>query len=254
MIITLTTDFGHRDSFVGAMKGVILTHAPQTQIVDLAHGIPAGDVQAGAFALMTAAPYFPPGAIHVVVIDPGVGGARKAVAIRAGRAVFLGPDNGVLSWALREESPSEIRSVENPEVILPRISVTFHGRDVFAPAAAWLARGGNFADLGGELDEFQNLEWPLPTPLAEGWQTEVVHVDVYGNAITSFPGDQATGLHSVMLPGELKIPLQPFYSAVREGSPLAVIGSSGFVEIAMNRGNAASALGLIPGTLVTIVP
>ena len=114
-------------------------------------------------------------------------------------------------------------------------------------------RGGNFADWDAELGEFQT-EWPMPTPVAEGWQTEVVHVDVYGNAITSFPEEQATGLHSVMLPGGMKIPLEPFYSAVPRGNPLAVIGSSGFVEIAINRGNAASALGLIPGTPVTIAP
>lgn len=254
MIITLTTDFGQRDSFVGAMKGVILSNAPEAQIVDLAHGIAAGDVQGGAFALMTAAPYFPAGTIHIVVVDPGVGSARRAVAIRTRQAVFLGPDNGVLSWALKEEASPEVRNVENPDVILPRVSATFHGRDLFAPAAAWLARGRKFADLGPMLGGFQRLDWPTSTPVAEGWKTEVIHVDLYGNAITSFPGEQATGMRCVMLPGGVRIPFQPFYSAVLKGSPLAVLGSSGFVEIAINQGNAAKELSLGPGTSVIIAP
>jgi S-adenosylmethionine hydrolase len=252
MIITLTTDFGQRDSFVGVMKGVILSIAPDSQIVDLSHGVAAGDIRGGAFALMTAAPNFPAGTIHVVVVDPGVGSARRALAIRTPRAIFLGPDNGVLSWALKEEVSPEVRAVENPEVMLPRVSATFHGRDVFAPAAAWLVRGRKLADLGPELDAFQRLSWPGPTPVAEGWRTEVIHVDTYGNAITAFPGEQAAGVQNVTLPGGQKIPFQPFYSAVPAGSPLAVLGSSGFVEIAINRGDAAKELGISPGTPVII--
>jgi S-adenosylmethionine hydrolase len=252
MIITLTTDFGQRDSFVGAMKGVILSIAPDAQIIDLAHGISAGDILGGAFALMTAAPNFPAGTIHVVVVDPGVGSERRAVAIRTSHAIFLGPDNGVLSWALRKEASPEVRAVENPEVMLPRVSATFHGRDVFAPAAAWLVRGRQFADLGPELDAFQRLSWPSLTPVPEGWRTEVIHVDIYGNAITAFPGEQAASVQNVTLPGGQRIPFQPFYSAVPEGNPLAVLGSSGFVEIAINRGHAAKELRISPGTPVII--
>jgi S-adenosyl-L-methionine hydrolase (adenosine-forming) len=252
MIITLTTDFGQRDSFVGAMKGVILSIARDAQVIDLAHGISAGDICGGAFALMTAAPKFPAGTIHVVVVDPGVGSARRAVAIRTPQAVFLGPDNGVLSWALKEEASPEIRAVENPEVMLPRVSATFHGRDVFAPAAAWLVRGRQFADLGPELDAFQRLSWPDSTPVPEGWRTEVIYVDIYGNAITAFPEQQAASVQNVILPGGQRIPFEPFYSAVPEGSPVAVSGSSGFVEIAINRGNAAKELGLSPGTPLII--
>ena len=119
MIITLTTDFGQRDSFVGAMKGVILGISPEVQIVDIAHEISPGDIRAAAFALMTAAPYFPAGTIHVVVVDPGVGSARKAIAIRSAQATFLGPDNGVLSWAVKDARLREIRSLENPEIPSP---------------------------------------------------------------------------------------------------------------------------------------
>jgi S-adenosyl-L-methionine hydrolase (adenosine-forming) len=252
MIITLTTDFGSPDSFAGTMKGVILGIAPTVQIVDLAHGVAAGDVRAGAFALMTAAPYFPAGTIHVAVIDPGVGSARKAIAIRSQHALFLGPDNGVLSWAVREETHLEVRSLENSEMILPRVSNTFHGRDLFAPAAAWLATQREFGELGPEVSSFQQMAWPSLEPVSEGWRTEVVHVDAYGNAITAFPAERAGGVRSVMLSGGQRIPFERFYAAVPDGSPLAVVGSSGFVEIAINRGDAAKKLGLRPGSQIVI--
>jgi S-adenosylmethionine hydrolase len=253
MIITLTTDFGARDSFVGTMKGVILGIAPMVQIVDLTHGIAAGDIRGGAFALMTAAPFFPPGTLHVAVIDPGVGSARKAVAIRTGRAIFIGPDNGVLSWAVKGEDRLEIRSVENSEVFLPQVSNTFHGRDLFAPAAASLAAKREFCELGPELADFRRMDWPNPIRVHEGWKTEVIHVDIYGNAITAFPAARANGVQSVLLPGGKRIPFERFYAAVARGNPLAVIGSSGFVEIAINQGDAARELSLRIGSEVIIV-
>ena len=187
MLITLTTDFGLRDSFVGTMKGVILGIAPSARIVDLSHGIAAGDIRGGAFALMTAAPFFPPETIHVAVIDPGVGSPRRAIAIRARRAIFIGPDNGVLSWAVKDEDSLEIRSVE--KMFSSQVSNTFHGRDVFAPAAAWLAAKREFSDLGPQLADFQRMDWPKPIRLREGWKTEVIYVDTYGNAITAFPAE-----------------------------------------------------------------
>ena len=253
MIITLTTDFGLRDSFVGTMKGVILGIAPTVQIVDLTHGVAGGDIRGGAFALMTAAPFFPAGTIHVAVIDPGVGSARKAIAIRTGRAVFIGPDNGVLSWAVKEEELFEIRSVENSEVILPQVSNTFHGRDLFAPAAGWLAAKREFCKLGPELAGFQRTNWPNPIRVKEGWKTEVIHVDAYGNVITAFPEGCVHGVQSVLLPGGTRIPFERFYAAVPRGNPLAIIGSSGFVEIAINQGDAGSELSLRPGSQVIIV-
>ncbi len=252
MIITLTTDFGLRDSFVGAMKGVILGIAPAVQIVDITHGVAAGDIRGGAFALMTAAPFFPANTIHVAVIDPGVGSARKAIAIRTRRALFLGPDNGVLSWAVREEDHLEIRSVENSEFFLPHLSSTFHGRDLFAPAAAWLAAKQEFCELGPGLDDFQRTNWPSPLRVQEGWKTEVIHVDTYGNAITAFPAERARAAHSALLPGGTRIPFGQFYGAVPRGSPLAIIGSSGFVELAINQGDAARELRLLAGSEVII--
>ncbi|HEY5705099.1 MAG TPA: SAM-dependent chlorinase/fluorinase [Terrimicrobiaceae bacterium] len=253
MIITLTTDFGLRDSFVGTMKGVILGIAPTVKIVDLTHGIAAGDIRGGAFALMTAAPFFPAGTIHVAVVDPGVGSPRKAVAIRNRRAIFIGPDNGVLSWAVKDENPLEIRCVENPSFFLPQMSNTFHGRDLFAPTAAWLAANRGFSELGPELADFHRMNWPKPVRVQQGWKTEVVHVDIYGNSITAFPAAGVQGGQSVLLPGGMRIAFEPFYAAAPRGHALAIIGSSGFVEIAINQGDAASELSLRPGTEATIV-
>jgi S-adenosylmethionine hydrolase len=250
MIVTLTTDFGQRDAFVGTMKGVILSIAPRVQIVDLAHGVAAGDIRGGAFALMVSVPFFPAGTIHVAVIDPGVGSARKAIAIRSRHAIFLGPDNGLLSWAVKGETSLEVRSIENPKMILPQVSNTFHGRDLFAPAAAWLAKRREFDELGPQLSSFQQMDWPDPVAGSEGWKTEVVHVDIYGNAITAFPEGRTSGVRHVILPGGQRLPFERFYAAVPKGSPVAVAGSSGFVEIAIYQGNAAKELNLRPGSQV----
>jgi S-adenosylmethionine hydrolase len=250
MIITLTTDFGLRDSFVGTMKGVILGIAPTVQIVDLTHGIAAGNIRGGAFALMAAAPFFPTETIHVAVIDPGVGSTRRAIAIRARRATFIGPDNGVLSWALRDEDSLEIRSVE--KVFFPQVSNTFHGRDVFAPAAAWLAMKRDFSELGPELADFQRTDWPNPIRVQEGWKTQVIYVDGYGNAITAFPAGLTQGVQSVLLPDGRSISFERFYAAVPRGNALAILGSSGFVEIAINKGDACRELGLRLGSEVII--
>ena len=252
MIISLTTDFGQRDSFVGAMKGVILGIAPEVQIVDIAHEIRPGDIRAAAFALMTAAPFFPAGTIHLVVVDPGVGSPRKAIAIRCAQASFLGPDNGVLSWAVKDEGSLEVRSLENPQIRLPRLSATFHGRDLFAPAAAWLAQGRPFTEIGPELHDFYRLDWPTAALVAGGWQTEIIHVDIYGNAITALKGEQAADKQYVMLPEGRRVAIAPFYSAVAEGGPLAVVGSSGLLEIAVNGGDAANTFNLQPGTQVLV--
>jgi S-adenosylmethionine hydrolase len=252
MIITLTTDFGLRDAFVGTMKGVILEIAPAVQIVDLTHEVPRGDIRSGAFALMTAASFFPAGTIHVAVIDPGVGSARKALALSTPEAIFIGPDNGVLSWAVRPENVLEIRSIENSAFFLPRMSSTFQGRDLFAPAAAHLMAKRKFSELGPELGGFQRIRWPQPMRLDEGWRTEIIHVDVYGNAITSLPIEPTAALKSVVLAGNVRIPFARFYGAVAPGTPVAVAGSSGFLEIAVNQGHVADQLSLRVGSEVVV--
>ncbi len=161
-LITLTTDFGTRDWFVGTMKGVILSVAPRAAVVDLTQDIPPGDIRGGAFALLAGYRFFPKGTVHDAVVDPGVGKARKAIAVQTARYCFVGPDNGVLSLALANEKIQTIRSLENREYFLHPISRTFHGRDVFAPVAAHLSRGVPIQKLGRGLKDFVRLDWPRP--------------------------------------------------------------------------------------------
>lgn len=255
-LLTLTTDFGLQDPFVGVMKGVILARCPGACIVDLTHGLPPGDVRAGAFALLTAHRFFPPGTVHVAVVDPGVGSGRPAVAARTPAAFFLGPDNGLLSWALSRVEPVEVRRLENARLWLQPVSATFHGRDVFAPVAAYLAGGGRFETVGPRVTNWVRLPWPAPGKTSAGWRGEVVYVDRFGNAITNLPATALAGPMSgacVQLPARRRVPLGAFYQAVPPGRSVAVPGSSGFVEIAINGGNAARALRLRVGTPVTLL-
>ncbi len=159
--ITLTTDFGLSDWFVGAMKGVIHGAAPKVTVIDLTHGIPGGDIRAGAFALAAGLHCFPLGTIHVAVVDPGVGSGRRAIAAQTGDCIFVGPDNGVLSWALARQDACEVRHIANAALFRKPLSQTFHGRDIFAPVAARLATGLPFADVGPIITDYQILPWPL---------------------------------------------------------------------------------------------
>jgi len=161
-IVTLTTDFGTRDWFVGTMKGVMLGINPRADIVDLTHEIPAGDIRAGAFALMAGCHYFPKGTVHVAVVDPGVGGPRRAIAVQTNDYFFVGPDNGVLSWALAREQIKTVRQLEQRKYLLDSVSRTFHGRDIFAPVAAHLSRGPAIQRLGREVKDWVRLPWPQP--------------------------------------------------------------------------------------------
>jgi S-adenosylmethionine hydrolase len=259
-VITLTTDFGARDWFVGTMKGVILGIQPRARIVDITHDLAPGDIPAGAFALAAAFTFFPPGTVHVAVVDPGVGSARAAIAIRAGQYQFVGPDNGVLSWAVAQAGPVQtIRQLTNAKYFLPEVSRTFHGRDVFAPVAAHLSAGLPSARLGPSLAEFQQLPRLAPTQQRGKWSGAVVYVDHFGNAITNLPGEllrsQAGRTSQVRLPGRRKpIPVAQFYQGVAAGSPAAVVGSTGFLELAINGGSAAARLRLKPGARVVLEP
>lgn len=255
-LLTLTTDFGLQDPFVGIMKGVILGRCPGACIVDLTHGLPPGDVRAGAFALLTAHRFFPPGTIHVAVVDPGVGSGRPALAARTRDAFFLGPDNGLLSWVLSGVEPVEVRRLENARLWLQPVSATFHGRDVFAPVAAHLAKGGRFDAVGPRATDWVRLPWPAADKTSTGWRGEVVYVDRFGNAITNLPASAAADARPgacVQLPGRRRVPLGAFYQAVPSGRPVAVPGSSGFLEIAINGGDAARALKLRVGTPVMLL-
>jgi S-adenosyl-L-methionine hydrolase (adenosine-forming) len=254
--ITLTTDFGTRDWFVGTMKGVIASIAPETRVIDLTHDVRPGDIRAGALALGASHRFFPKGTVHLVVVDPGVGSRRKAIAVQTNRGIFVAPDNGVLSWALAKEKISAIRSLENSAYFLKPVSMTFHGRDVFAPAAAHLSLGMPIQKLGPALKDFVRLECPRPCEKRSGFVGEVVYVDRFGNAITNLERGLLRGLSDATCEVHARhrklCPVKTHYQAVAPKSLVAVVGSSGFVEIAVNGGSAEKAFGLKLGTRVVL--
>ncbi len=247
-IITLTTDFGLEDEYVGVMKGVILSRAPGARIVDLTHGIKAQDVRQAAFVLHSASRYFPPDTVHTVVVDPGVGGERKIILLTAGNQLFLAPDNGALSLVHRQDS--RIYEVTNDKLFLPAVSRTFHGRDIFAPLAAALVNGLDPAEVGPGLADNEIILLPLSEArIAEREVAgSVIGIDHFGNLITD--------IHRSMLPGNYSDDLSLFsvkigarmaeiracYEDVSEGGLLALFGSRDYLEIAVNRGNAAMLL------------
>lgn len=253
-IITLTTDFGTRDWFVGTLKGVILSVAPNATIVDLMHEIPPGDIRAGAFALAAGFRFFPKGTVHVAVVDPGVGSTRSAIAVRTSRYLFVGPDNGVLSFALAGEKIKSIHRLANEEFFLRPVSRTFHGRDVFAPVAAHLSRGVSIGRLGPQQKEFTQLAWPKPRLERGVANGEILYVDRFGNAITNLDANslRLSATLEVFAKRRRLCRLEEFYAAVPAGRAVAVVGSSGFLEIAVNGGSAAEKFGLNVGDRITL--
>jgi S-adenosylmethionine hydrolase len=253
--ITLMTDFGTRDWFVGTMKGVIFGLAPRTRIIDLTHEIAPGDVRSGAFALASSYSYFPRHTVHVAVVDPGVGTKRRAIAVRTSNYFFVGPDSGLLAWALAKEKVMAIHCLENPRYLLPQVSSTFHGRDVFAPVAAHLSRGLAIQRLGRVQKDFVRLKWPEPIQSEHELRGEVIYIDRFGNAITNLPAQALSSLKGVptIFVGQTKAcSLAATYQAVARGKPVAVMGSSGFLEIAINEGNASRSLKLRVGTVIKV--
>jgi S-adenosylmethionine hydrolase len=276
--IVLLTDFGSADWFVGTLKGVIASIAPKAQVIDLCHDIPPGDVKAGAFALLTSYRYFPRGTIFVAVVDPGVGGPRDAMLAEAHGYQFLGPDNGVLAYALAggppgtggarhapfrpviaEAPPYRLRAIENPEYRLPDASATFHGRDIFAPAAAHLSLGKTPGSFGRKKDTFVELPFPVPYMAKGAVVGEIVHIDRFGNAITNvtprdleaLPEKKRKGAIALVSKGKT-FPLSAFYAQVGDGKNASVPGSSGFLELAISKGNAAKKFGLKRGDPVKV--
>jgi S-adenosylmethionine hydrolase len=257
-MITLTTDFGTRDWFVGTMKGVIARLAPKTMVVDSTHEIPAGDIRAGAFALLASYSYFPKGTVHLIVVDPGVGTPRKALAVQTREYFFVGPDNGVMAWVLAREKIKAVHAIENPEYWLQPVSQTFHGRDIFAPAAAHLSAGVAVGKLGPKVKRYVGLDWPRLRVGGDGIQGEVIYIDRFGNAITNIDGAALASRREssvrVFLGEEELGRIEAAYSSVGAGQPLAVLGSSGFLEIAVNGASAAKGLGLQIGSVINLRP
>ena len=245
-IITLTTDFGTADGYVGAMKGVIARIAgshPAPVVVDLAHDIPPGDVAHAAWVVATATTEFPHGSIHVVVVDPGVGGARREVILRSGGRWYVGPDNGVFAYIA--ERASEVYVIENERFRAERVSRTFHGRDVFAPTAAAIAVGEDPSTAGP--GPWTKLVGRLPWGPRERDVGRIVHIDRFGNLISDLPEVEAGP--AIAVAGEV-LPLVGTYEDVAPGQLLAYIGSAGTVEIAVRGGRADRQLAIARGALV----
>jgi S-adenosylmethionine hydrolase len=253
-VITLTTDFGAKDWFVGTMKGVLLSLQPRARIVDLTHEIPGGDICAGAFALAAGCHYFPKGTVHVAVVDPGVGSARQAIAVQTANYFFVGPDNGVLSWALAREKIKSIRRLENEKYFVRPVSHTFHGRDVFAPVAAHLSRGIPIRNFGPPTKELVRLPWPEPRKQPGRIDGEVIYVDRFGNAITNIANASlpATGRCEVFTGRRRLCSTGKFYQSAPPGHAVAVPGSAGYLEVCVNGGSAARTLGLRIGVPLSI--
>lgn len=253
--VTLLTDFGLADTYVGVMKGVLARHHPRARAVDLTHAVPPQDVRAAALHLSSAWSWFPRGSVHVCVVDPGVGSGRRILVGEQDGHAFLAPDNGVLSGVLAPDAP--LYALDVPALGLSSVSRTFHGRDVFMPAAARLLRGRAPRELGPPIDDALRLEWPRPRRDGPGWSAPVVHADRFGNLRTcltraELAPEQAQGW-TARAAGRI-LPAGGTYADVASGAALTLVDSSGFWELAVRDGSALERLGIGPGAEVRFLP
>ncbi len=262
-IISLITDFGTEDEYAGIMKGVIYTVNPSARIVDITHNLePQGIIQA-AYVIASSYHYFPPGTVHIIVVDPGVGSNRAIIALEKNDHVFLAPDNGVLTLILKDDHIGAVIRVENSDFFLNPVSRTFHGRDIFAPVGAHISKGLNIKKLGPPLsrDKIKQIDIPVPKILSKyAVMGNIISIDRFGNLITNI------SLHDIenilktssankieIIAGKTRISgLSMNYASVRPQQQLAVIGSRGYLEIAVNRGNAKYILGAQKGESVKV--
>lgn len=257
-IITLTTDYGVNDHLVGTMKGVILKINPDVTIVDITHNVAAFDLLDGALAIGSAYSYFPPKTVHVVVVDPGVGTERRPLLVSAQNQYFIAPDNGVLSMIFEREDNVVVRHANVEHYYLSPVSKTFHGRDIFAPVAAWLTKGWQTPAMGDEIADYKKFSMPKPKTADGGLKGVVLRVDAFGNLITNFRAEhlgenvQENGNFRMHLGSHTITKLVDTFSRGAAGEPIAYIGSSGFVEIGINKGSAARSLALGRGTPVLL--
>ncbi len=268
-IVTLLTDFGVRDAYVGAMKGVLCAIGRDLRIVDISHEVPPGDIVEGVYLLEAAYGWFPAGTVHLVVIDPGVGTKRRAIAARSRGHFFVGPDNGVLTSALSRAArtapsaadgklpaaPALVHEIREEKYLLPQRSETFHGRDLFAPAAAHIASGVPLERLGPAIDDPIVLELPAPRILPGRVEGEIIRVDRFGNAISNITramlDDLGHGPFDVEVEERAVGELRRMYHDVASGEWLALIGSGGQLEVAARDANAAARFGIARGMRVT---
>jgi S-adenosylmethionine hydrolase len=260
--LSFLTDYGLEDGFVAACHGVSARIAPHVDVIDVTHLVPPGDVRRGAAVLAQTVPYLPP-AVHVAVVDPGVGTARRGVAVAAGDSVFIGPDNGLLSWAVTAAGgAARAFSLTNRNLWLSQVTPTFHGRDIFMPVAAHLATGAELAAAGAEIDVGDLVTLPPPERLVRDWVAagEVLTVDRFGNVQLTITGADAAEIG--IKPGgtvlvrcghrQLSLPYRDTFGAVATGDLVTYTDSAGLISIAVNGGNAAQRLGLPPGARISI--
>lgn len=256
-VITLTTDFGLQDYYVSAMKAVMLGIAPDAHFVDISHEIPSQDIMAGSWVLKNSAMLFPPETVHLVVVDPGVGTERHAIALQIEDQYFVGPDNGIFSL-LTEEHPFKAVCLTNSDYWRKERSTTFHGRDIFAPAAAHLSRGVALEDLGEPLDDLVTYRWTVPISDKDGVEGMVIHIDKFGNLITNITEsliEEVVGGKGVKIyvGNTILDEITTTFGMVPEGEPVAYIGSSGMLEIGINQGRAEEMLGVQKGARISLI-
>jgi len=259
-IITLTTDFGLNDHFVGTVKGVILEIVPEATIVDISHSVQAFDILDGALALAQSYSYFPAGTVHMVVVDPGVGSTRRPMIASSDRHHFVAPDNGVLSLMYAREERIHVRTISSDHYFLQPISNTFHARDIFAPVAAYLAKGVDSQKFGDEVEDFVRFNAPRPKPTnANSFRGVVLKVDRFGNLITNFTAQDVPALFEEQVPpfkivvGKSEVTsMKTSYSEGAPGEIFAIQGSMGYLELASNRSSAAQMAAIGKGAEVNL--
>jgi S-adenosyl-L-methionine hydrolase (adenosine-forming) len=253
-IVTLTTDFGSRSSYVGSLRGALLSVSADLVLADLSHDISHFEIMEAALILRAAAPAYPPGTVHLAVVDPGVGGARRPIVVESGGYFFVGPDNGVFTPFLSEGASLTV--LDPDRVSRGVVSPTFHGRDLFAPAAAEIALGAAPGTLGNAGSDPVHLHWPVPRATPLGLEAVVLHVDPFGNVITNVP-ESLLPEHRhdlrVRLGGVSTAAWTRTYAEVPAGTLVALVGSGGLVEVAVNRGSAAERLGVREGDVVSVI-
>jgi len=256
-LVTFTSDFGTRDYYVGAVKGAILSVFPEARIVDISYEVPSHDVLAGAFCLAGFYSTFPAGTIHLVVVDPGVGSSRRGILVSNEKYRFVAPDNGVLSLVYDRESVSRVHSLEAEHYYRKPVSPTFHGRDIFAPVVGWLLKGIDESKFGPEISDYRKLAIP-PVQRREGGVLEgfILHIDKFGNLVTNFTPEAVGGLE--LSSGRFELGDQVVrkqvgcYADAGDDEPVFLVGSSGYIEIAVQKQSAAKVLNARRGMKVTL--
>jgi S-adenosyl-L-methionine hydrolase (adenosine-forming) len=257
-IITLTTDYGTNDHLVGVLKGVILKINPEVTLIDITHAVTPYDLLDGALQIASAYTYFPPRTIHVVIVDPGVGTERRPILVSGQNQYFIAPDNGVLSGVYEKEQNVLVRHLTSEHYFMQPVSKTFHGRDVFAPVAGWLSKHWQPASMGEVIDDFKRFAMPKPKEADGAVKGVVLKVDSFGNLITNFRPEDLPAESVEKGEVNLQVGSHPvtrmvtMFASGNAGEPVVYIGSSGYVEIAVNKGNAAKTLGIGRGAPVVL--